>query len=554
LKKGYRNAILITIILFVTPIFESWTVLAEPDGAVIIHEDGSVTGTNKILQNDNIYTLTGDISITGEFKYSALQILKDGITIDGAHFSITTDGSCHKGITMLEIERVTIKNLYINNFREGIRIDDSSNNRIINNIITGYNGSDSHVFPNGMYISRSKNNFIASNIITQNENCGILIQAGSSGNSLIGNTVSENNIGIDISYNGNNILRNNQMKNNRQNFQLSYNTYDQFLQDIDSSNTIDEKPIIYWVNEHDKTVPTDASFVGLGNCTKITIRNLQFNHTYDSITMINTDNSVIDNNNIEQCGTGILIKKCQNVTVTRNNITGNIRSGIEVVSSENIFITENSINQCINGISTSALTDSTIAKNVITNCNPGMDFDVSRNNIVSNNLFEGNIMGIILAVSFQNIFVENTFIKNTEGAFRISDASDNSIYHNNFIENTPYGSQIVTGTSKGNIWDNGFEGNYWSNYQTKYSNASMTIGKRVWTTWYELNSDNIDHYPLVVPFGEPTPEPSFTPEVTQSEKTETMQETTPLWIIITFVAVIVLSGGACAIYFFKRPK
>jgi hypothetical protein len=44
----------------------------------------------------------------------------------------------------------------------------------------------------------------------------------------------------------------------------------------------------------------------------------------------------------------------------------------------------------------------------------------------------------------------------------LTSASINTIYHNNFINNTRQVS--LTNYFIPNIWDNGFEGNYWSNY------------------------------------------------------------------------------------------
>jgi parallel beta-helix repeat protein len=485
-------------------------VSAYPDGAIIIHEDGTVTGTNKIQQNGNLYTLTGDISITGEYKYAGIQVLKDGITIDGAQFSITTDDSGGIGVDLEERAHVTVKNLRIVNFKHGVSLVGSSSNSITDNKIIGFSGDGPSGVPTGVWVSNSQSNTIASNTVTRNQNFGILVQAGSSNNLIIENTLEENSIGLELSFCGNNKLRGNQMNNNSQSLKLGYNNYAQFLQDIDSSNMIDGKPVVYWINEHDKTVPSNAGFVALGNCTNITVKNLQINNTFDSITLINTNNSAIEHNIIEDCGNGIFLKYCQNVSVTSNAIDGNIESGIATISSLNITIAKNIITNSVYGISTAGQTQGhcggygstnmTITQNKVINCTPGIYFSLSRDNVVSNNYFEGNVKAINLIVSSRNFFVENNFVRNSEGAFRISDASNNSIYHNNFIDNTPDGSQIVTGNSKGNMWDNGFEGNYWSNYQTKYSNAAIIAGKGIWNTWYELNSDNIDHYPLGVTF------------------------------------------------------
>ncbi|MGD6933891.1 MAG: right-handed parallel beta-helix repeat-containing protein [Candidatus Bathyarchaeia archaeon] len=502
-----RFNVLISIIVLLTPLFLSYTVFAYPDGAIIIHEDGTITGTDKILQNGNVYTLTGDISITGEHKHAGIQILKNGITIDGSQYSITTDGSGWIGVDLSEKDHVTIKNLQIVNFKHGVSLEGSSSNSITNNKIIGFSGDGPSGVPTGVWVSNSQSNTIAHNTIMRNQAYGILIQASSSLNSIVENILEENSIGIELSYCGNNKLRANQMNNNEQSLKLCYNNYAQFLQDIDASNMIDGKPLIYWINEHDKTVPTNAGFVALGNCTNITVKNLEISNTFDSITLINTNNSTIEHNNIEDCGNGIFLKYCRNISVTGNIINGNIESGIGTIGSQNITIAKNTITNSVYGISTagqtqmhcggSGSTKMTLTQNKVINCTPGIYFSLSRNNTISNNYFEGNTKGINLIASSENVFVENTFVRNIDCAFRISDSSNNSIFHNNFIENEPSGSQIVTGTSAGNRWDNGCEGNYWSNYQNKYSTASMIVEKGIWNIPYELNANNIDQYPLI---------------------------------------------------------
>lgn len=53
------------------------------------------------------------------------------------------------------------------------------------------------------------------------------------------------------------------------------------------------------------------------------------------------------------------------------------------------------------------------------------------------------------------------------GGVYFEDASDNTVYHNNFVNNK--GGQAVDYDSV-NIWDYGytFGGNYWSDYSTRY--------------------------------------------------------------------------------------
>jgi parallel beta-helix repeat protein len=228
-------------------------------------------------------------------------------------------------------------------------------NTIHGNQIIGFSGSSLAV-PTGIWVSSSSNNRIESNNVSSNVEYGILVQAASTGNIISGNIITGNGVGLVLDYCPNNVLRDNQIYGNEHNFKLGYNTYSQFVQDIDSSNLIEGKPVYYWIDEHDKTVPSDAGFVALGNCTNIRVEGLEIRNNYDSITLINTNNSVILDNYLEKCGNGIFLKYCHDVTVTGNTITGNVESGIATLAGSNIEISENIIDSSRYGISTAGQT------------------------------------------------------------------------------------------------------------------------------------------------------------------------------------------------------
>lgn len=47
------------------------------------------------------------------------------------------------------------------------------------------------------------------------------------------------------------------------------------------------------------------------------------------------------------------------------------------------------------------------------------------------------------------------------------------------------------------MWDNGKVGNYWSDYHSKYHNATEIEASGVGKTPYVLDENNVDHYPLM---------------------------------------------------------
>jgi parallel beta-helix repeat protein len=112
-----------------------------------------------------------------------------------------------------------------------------------------------------------------------------------------------------------------------------------------------------------------------------------------------------------------------------------------------------------------------------------------------NGKIEGNIIkncqawvgGIILCCKGNHTVVRNTIQGNTPYGIRLSGSDNNIIYHNNFINNT---NQVYSTYSYNNTWDNGCEGNYWSNY-----NGTDLNGDGIGDT--ELPWEGVDYYPLM---------------------------------------------------------
>jgi hypothetical protein len=109
----------------------------------------------------------------------------------------------------------------------------------------------------------------------------------------------------------------------------------------------------------------------------------------------------------------------------------------------------------------------------------------------------------IIALNEMHIFIEDYS----------SNDVNNTIHHNNFLNNTmqetddspndqPY-YPILYPTSTLS-WDNGSEGNYWSNYETRYPNATEIDSSGIWNMPYYVGYLGTDNYPLVQPFTIPS--------------------------------------------------
>jgi parallel beta-helix repeat protein len=103
-------------------------------------------------------------------------------------------------------------------------------------------------------------------------------------------------------------------------------------------------------------------------------------------------------------------------------------------------------------------------------------------------------IGISLYDCSYNLITRNTLINNSEAIF-LEYANNNTIYHNNFINNPDPVGFPVPPVTQNDTWDNGVEGNYWSNYNGTDSNQDG-IGD----TPYVIDGNNTDHYPLIGTF------------------------------------------------------
>lgn len=479
-----------------------------PQPAFLIKSDGALDPpTAPISIDGNVYTFSDNIA-----GYT-VAVERDNIILDGNGYTLKGNGNS-TGIFIKNLSHVVVRNMKISGFDYGIRL-----------------------FAEDFMSAVSSNNTLSDNMLTDNE------------------------YGIFISSSSNNVLRNNIMYNNTYNFWIKGGYISEaqtgYINDIDDSNMVDCKPIIYWVNEQDKIVTSEAGFVGLINCTNVLVQNLTLSNNAQGILIVTTNNSKIIKNFITNTGSGIYLFNSSNITIEENSIVSSgegIRgqySSDNSISSNNItrnnsgiYFTGTSVNNLIlnniiaeNTVDGLNLWDSSntrlIRNKILFNTETGINFFGSHNNIISSNILsnttgpaikfwyhtsenvisENNItsnnIGILINDSYDNIITHNVIEANTEWGMRFEgDQNNNIIHHNCFINNRPTGDGLqvsVTGVgflsvSKpggGNLWDNGTIGNYWSDYLIKYSNASEIADSGIGDTAFVINENNIDRYPSI---------------------------------------------------------
>jgi len=370
-------------------------------------------------------------------------------------------------------------NTLTSNSPYGIHLDESDGNSINYNFISN---SSSH----GISFHLSRFNTIGNNTITENKGCGIHLAFSSA--IIRGNQIFDNDdLGLCLLSSGGNVLRSNILSRNGYEFGIYGADLSDFINDIDNSNIANSKPIYYYVNQNSlllnsQTLP-GVGYLGLVNCTNITIKGLNISNNAQGILLAYTNNCSVKNVQVSNNECGICLCSSTNTTLTECFVISN-RYGIKVEA---------------------GAFDNKLYNNTILNNDIGIYLSDAEGNIIANNTISRNIKGIQLQWQYtrSNIIVSNTISRNNYGVY-ISTSDGNMIYHNNFINNT---IQVYTEDAC-NIWNAPYPsgGNYWSDYfgADKHSGlfqdepGSDGIGD----TPYVIDKDNQDAYPLMIPYGD----------------------------------------------------
>ena len=180
--KASKAVSLVFLIVLSLCLVDTQPVMSQSSGTIYIRSDGSVDPDTAPIQIDgNIYTFTDNINIdSGD---CGIQVDRDNIVIDGAGFTLQgTAAYISRGIDLSSRSNVTVKNMEIRNFMDGIYLVPSSNNTITRNNITANTGS-------GIWTGGVSNN-ITGNYIANN-NIGILFHVSHDliyNNNFINNT------------------------------------------------------------------------------------------------------------------------------------------------------------------------------------------------------------------------------------------------------------------------------------------------------------------------------------------------------------------------------
>jgi parallel beta-helix repeat protein len=298
-----------------------------------------------------------------------------------------------------------------------------------------------------------------------------------------------------------------------------------------------------------RTYALNGTGIFIYSKSNMTVKNISINAFVIGIYLYYYSNqSTIFGNNITNCiDHGIYVLRSNNNSIFGNSLSGSGQSGIQVVESSNNSIHENNITANGNGIGMGASDYNTI---------------------------------------YQNIIAKNSY------AFSFDGASRNIIYESNIIDN---GNQVYAWRSS-NDWDNGSIGNYWSDYKTRYPNATEIDVSGIGNTPYKINTlpddyVNADKYPILKenimpedssptpnpttsptsPSASGTPNPTLSPTASVTPSNSQTQQPTlepaqsaqptivpiadgvgPLSYVIGIVAVVIVAVAVSFVIYFKK--
>ncbi len=441
-------------------IFVSGGLYVQHYSSIFIWDDGTYEPASAPIQriDNEVYVLTNDV-------YGGISLEKSDVIIEGNGHRIF--GNWGTGLLLKNVTNVTVRNLKILYFENGIYLENSNNTLLknntlfncgiilaknsINNYITGNNvssiisvesGNNNTITSNiagGVSVAWSTNITVGNNVLSDAKSANATSVLGgytegisidnSNDSYVFSNMIERKGLGVNIWYCNNLTFRNNVLKDNQFAFKLAGNSLQTNLQNIDTSNTVDGKAVYFLINVTDYTVPTSAGWIAAINCKNITVQSWTSTPNWDGILFAYTRDSKVVSSNLKNNFNAIRFDNVSNCLVNQNTIVDNQYAALCFKNTTDCTVTQNDVlnNYCF--------------------------FDIWQNSL------------------------------------------DNTFYHNNFVGNW-------TGTidkDLGSVWDDGYEGNYWSCY-TGVDLDKNGIGDSPFLI--DVFSGEKDNHPKLTPYGD----------------------------------------------------
>lgn len=428
---------------------------------------------------------TGNTTINGNGTGNVIEIVSDWVNVTGLYITNSSQDINDAGIKLLSASNCSIKNNVIaNNQQYGIYCYNSNNTRFENNKIKN-NSNDGisavnsnfnkYIYNNitnnsrGIELSQCEDNSIENNHFFYNRNDAIYFINSDFGkimnnslsenprgiysyvsdyilfknntawnnsdgmyiktshyNSIIDNTFRNNEIGIRIDSSMNNKFINNNFTNDGINFG-PFSEYRMKTLTIDTTNTINNKPIYFLKNNTGGTVFSGAGQIIIVNATNVKIENQNISNSFNAIQIYYSSNINVSNNSVQNNYYGI--RSTASNSIFMNNSASNNYRGFYLQGTNNLVLNNEVFN---NFFGFQIYSNFVLINNSIYNNSGYGIYAEDSYNLVKNNKIINSSSGIYCTGTTGKNIISNNFLSDNKDSIR-SGGYDNRILNNTII-------------------------------------------------------------------------------------------------------------------------
>jgi|GEM_PF-675646 len=257
-----------------------------------------------------------------------------------------------------------------------------------------------------------------------------------------------------------------------------------------------DKPLSIVGENANRTIINASNTALMVTAENVSVTDLTVQYTgcacygYSSVNVTNSRNVNVTDNILTSDDFGIRVVNSAEVSVAYNMITHSGDWAVLASDSQDISVFQNDLTG-ENGFEVNNSTGSAFGDNNIQSLQTGIFLAESYGDSIFGSNVSYGYRGLTISSSHGNSFFDNSLSGNSLDGTYISQSNNNTIFHNCFFENS---GQVLCYDNSTNSWDNGLEGNFWSQY------TGVDLDKNgIGDTPEILDSNNRDNYPLMGP-------------------------------------------------------
>ncbi len=529
---------------------------------VFVDSSHNVSMYSNELYRDGIY-------IKGTKAVFAEQDIPSNNTVNGkpvyyyyGKYNINVSASAGE-VIIADSQKVSISSLNISSSTLGVEVVYSSDVTISDSIIEHVSLNAVYVYQssgvvvktsrisysesNGVYLSYVSDSTVINNTLDHEQSAGVGLYYASN-NLIKSNRYYGNGMGLALYYSDNNTLENGVVDSSAgDGVYLSYSDYNFMMgysvkgsvhaihvynsrhnifysnallddgfyldgefsvpsQDIASNNTVNGAPVLYYVDQDlsGVSIPTGAG----------------------QIIFAGVKNALVSGEDISNITQAIYVWHSENITVTGSRFT-HVGTAVEIEGSSNIFVEKDYFYSGDTAVYILSSSFVNVVDSMMYNESTGVNMAMSKLNLINNNTFQVNgvgmmlngswnvvernmvsssgYYGILLIGAYYNVIRSNNITHSLLYGIMVQSGSYNVIYNNTFEFNDKsggtYNSSCVQAADMDvdNMWNTSYYGNYWYDWANNNStNADNGIVK--WPYVIDSEGGNVmDYRPLKNP-------------------------------------------------------